>query len=334
MRVRALRPTLALLLALMLGLLLGAAAGAWLWGARVRPPAPRSLEALVPAGVRGVAHLDVTRLRAAPALAQWLGGEARPNDPCEMRLLRQVQRAVVVFEDLSFERLAVAFAGDLSPQELLACARTRRGAGSVQTERYRGLDLVRLAPPSEPGVLPPEAPEIVYMPGGTVVAGDADLVRRMVDHGLSPEPAPARALDELLRRLGGDAPIEVAFRVPARMRNEAATLPALAHVDGVAAGVRFDGGMEVAAVLACNDYDSPRAVSDTLERLRTELAQTLQLPALADPLRAATIERRATDVRVRLTLSAGELDELRGALEGFLSSALPPPEAPPSPPDR
>ena len=47
--------------------------------------------------------------------------------------------------------------------------------------------------------------------------------------------------------------------------------------------------------------------------------QELRLPAFAAPLRALMIQRRASDVRLELSLSGAELDALMTAMEGALS---------------
>jgi hypothetical protein len=327
--------TLALVLALVAGAVLGAT-GAWLvLRPRTRPgaiaPVSPDPAALVPPGARGVLLADVTRLRAAPSLARFFG-EARPGDPCEARLLRRVRRVAIAVADASFESLAVAFAGDLPHEELLACARARQASGDVHADRYRGLARVRIAPRVEPGLLPPaSAAEIVYLPGGVVVAGEGELVERMVDRGLATDGGGdvASVTGELLHRVGSGHAVRLALRMPARGRGEGGARAALAHVAGVAAGASFDEGAELELVLACDDFDAPRAVADALDQLRGQLAGELHLPALAAPLRAATIERRAADVRVHLALSTRELDALLLAAES-LAESLPVPAAEPS----
>jgi hypothetical protein len=131
----------------------------------------------------------------------------------------------------------------------------------------------------------------------------------------------------LLRQLGDASPVRLALRLgPALRPVEGAE--AFQHVVGLAAAASFDRGAEVVLVLACDDFDAPRAVADALAALRGPLASQLGTPGLGHALRTAQIERRAGDVRIRATLDGSDLDALLGSLEQALRPATT--ESPPA----
>ncbi|MEI8255349.1 MAG: hypothetical protein WCJ30_06705 [Deltaproteobacteria bacterium] len=335
------RPSPPALLAFVLGALVGGAGmsiGLGSGGGQRARATPRATEgalpsdpaAFVPSGVRGVIVADVGRLRAAPALAALFGAPVA-GEPCEAALLRRVRRIAVAVGG-SLDEIGVAFAGDLSGDALLTCARTRMAPGStMERATYRGVELTRLAPARSRELLPPSnVSEIVYLRGGVVLAGTSGMVRRMIDRGLSPGgDDTVTAGSELQRRIGAGFDATGVAELPsgaggASGASDELLDPAMVHVRGVAAGVRVSDHVEVTALLACDDFDSPRAVADASTRLRDGLAAQLRLPALAEPLRRAQIERRATDVRITTTVNADEIDALATVLRALLA---PPPEA-------
>lgn len=323
------------LLAFVVGALVGGAGMAIAFGRHAGPAhapveasvLPTDPAAYVPAGAHGVIVADVDRLRAAHVLAGWFGAAAA-GEPCEAALLRRVRRIAVAIGG-SFDEIGVAFAGDLPRDELIACARTRVSPGSsLERGSYRGVELTRIAPRRTPDLLPPASvSEIVYLRGGIVLAGSMEMVRRMIDRGLSSsrDDAPT-VVSELQRRIGPgfDAVGVMQIAPGAGPAGEDALDPALVHVHGVAIGLHATDTLEFTSLLACDDYDSPRLVADAATRLREGLSSQLRLPALAEPLRRAQIERHATDVRVTTSLHADELDALALMVRSLLSSPSPP----------
>jgi hypothetical protein len=277
----------------------------------------------IPSGVRGYAIADITRLRAAPALSSIFSPAAGGSEPCEARLIRGVRRVAVTFSGESFDEFAFAFAGGLSRDALVACARERRGGDAeVRVTHYRGFDAVRVSPRRDPALLPsPNAAQIVYLPSGVVLAGSSELVQRMADRGMaSSDEIDASPLDALRRRLGGDHDVVLVGYVPTMPADSDEEIRALVrHVVGVAVGASFGEGMRATVVLACDDFDSPRQVADAIDRLRTVAAERFQLPALA----SAHVERRATDVRIDMTLSATELAVLQLGASELLEPTAP-----------
>jgi hypothetical protein len=203
----------------------------------------------------------------------------------------------------------------------------------VRTDHYRGLETVRLVPRRDPALLPaPDAAEIAYLPGGVVLAGAPSLVRRMIDRGLAPDSGGAdEPLEALRRRAGGDAALSLAAYIPPSQGPSDALSewrPLTEHVTAVAASASVDNGLTATALFACDDFDSPRAVADVLERARYTLATPFTGPPLSDALAGLRIERRAADVRVQLALDARTLAALTLAMGAALS---PEPQAPPAP---
>ncbi len=335
------RPNTPALLAFVVGALVGGAGISLGLGAGARRSSrveqvalPSDPAAFVPSGVRAVILADVDHLRAASALAT-LFGTPVDGEPCEAAMLRRVRRVAMAIGG-SLDELGVAFAGDLSGDALIACARSRMPPGtSLERAMYRGVPLMRLAPRRSRDLLPPSnVSEIVYLRGGVVLAGTSEMVHRMIDRGLAAADGDTpTAASELQRRLGAGFDATGVVDLPsgaASSTGGADSLldPAMVHVRGVAAGVRVGEYVEVTALLACDDYDSPRAVADATGRLREGLASQLRLPALAEPLRRAQIERRATEVRITTTVSADEMNALAVLVRALLAPPLGPPPSP------
>jgi hypothetical protein len=271
--------------------------------------------AYVPAGARGIAVADVEHLRRARVLSEWFSPSSA-TESCETRLLQRV-RTVAIAIGAGLDQVGVAFAGDLPQADLVACARARLPAGSVMERgSYRGIELTRLGARVQNDQLPSSTvSEIVYLPSGVVLAGSFEMVRRMIDRGLSPGGSDVpTAATELRRRLGSGYDATIVFEVPREAAADAGAADPIAammaHVRGVAVGVRAGDTLEVNALFACDDYDSPRDVADAIGRLRDGFAEQLRLPSLAEPLRRARIERRATQVDVSTTVSADEMTAL------------------------
>ncbi len=320
-------------LAFVVGILVGAGAFALVLRTRHRAESsvqsalaglPREPSAYIPAGARGVAIVDVERLRRAPVLASWFTGTPAHDEPCEAGLLRRV-RAIAIAVGGGLDQVGVAFAGDLPPAELIACARARLPRESVmERSSYRGIELTRLAPRRSADLLPSSTvSEIVYLPSGVVLAGSFEMVRRMIDRGLSPGGSDVpTAATEMRRRIGPGFDAVAAFELPTDSANDRDALsPAFAHVRGVAIGLHGDDALEASALFGCDDYDSPREVSDAITQLRQSLAEALRLPSLAEPFRRARVERGATDVRVATQFTAGELAGMELMLRSLLSTS-------------
>jgi hypothetical protein len=309
-----------LLLALVVGCLVGAAGASLALSAhhgRSEIPARADLTSFVPLGARGVIVADVEPLRTSPVLAP-LFGAPLPNEPCETRLLRQVRRVLLVF-GASLDEIGVAFTGELPRDALVSCARSRATRDGVVTTSHRdGVDRVRIAPPASAEFLPPaHASEIAYLPGGVVLAGSAEMVHRMFDHARSGaglgDDAPT-ALDVLRDRLGAGHDVTASVVLSAEDLGSLENEPALRHVRGVALGLSVRGDVRLVAIVACDSYDAPRDVADALVRMRDALAAQISAPPLAASLRDAVIERRATEVRVTVTLTSESLSALPSVL--------------------
>jgi hypothetical protein len=329
------RSNIPLLVAFVMGALVsGAAIGIGLGGGRSRGTheaiahLPVDPLAYVPAGARGIAVADVDRLRRAHVLAEWFAAPAA-DEPCETRLLRRV-RSVAIAVGGGLDQVGVAFAGDLPQADLVACARSRVPPNSVMERgSYRGIELMRLVPRAQNDLLPSSGvSEIVYLPSGIVLAGSFEMVRRMIDRGMSPGGSDVpTAATELRRRLGNGYDATVVLEVPRDTEHaDADAMTAMmAHVRGVAVGLRAGDTLDVNALFACDDYDSPREVADAMGRLRDGFAEQLRLPSLAEPLRRARIERRATQVDVSTSVTADELTALSALARTMLTEPIDPP---------
>lgn len=277
----------------------------------------------MPSGARGVILADVSHFRTMPVLSALFGVPAA-GEPCEAAMLRRVRRVAVAIGG-SLDDVGVAFAGVSSREALLTCARARMPPGStLERAVYRGIELMRLAPQRSRDLLPPSnVSEIVYLRDGVVLAGTSEMVRRMIDRGFFPAGMDTpTGTSELQRRLGAGFDATGVAYLPAGAAGTAGVSnptiePALAHVRGVAAGLRLSDHVEVTALLACDDYDSPRAVADALAVLRDGLASQVALAAVAEPLRRTRIERRATDVRITTTVDAGEVAAMAALLRSL-----------------
>ncbi len=293
---------------------------------------------LAPHGTRAALAIDLARLRADPSTAPLVARAAGAEGTCEHTLVSKVRRVLAFSRSADLGDLAFVFEGTLSRDEVLACARRAREgrAGALVSERYRAVELVR-SPSTRARELLPEADPaaIAVLSGGLVLAGPSSAVRAMIDRmyavqgseqsGLSP------ALRALTERLEQGYAIGAAGLVSARDPRWSSVL---ARVEGVALGVYVTAGAtQVTAVLACDDFDSPRAVADGLVAARADVLGQLRFAAVTRPLRDARVERRATDVRVSLSVSAEELSLIalgaRALLdegEAMLSRGLVPPE--------
>jgi hypothetical protein len=271
---------------------------------------------LAPHGTRAALAVDLARLRADPSTAPLVARAAGAEGTCEHTLVSKVRRVLAFSRSADLGDLAFVFEGTLSRDEVFACARREREGRSraLVTERYRAVELVR-SPSTRASELLPEADPaaIAALPGGVVLAGPSSAVRAMIDRayasasatqggdqsGLSP------ALRALTERLEQGYAIGAAGLVSARDPRWSSVL---ARVEGVAVGVYVTAGAtRVTAVLACDDFDSPRSVADGLVAARADVLGQLRFAAVTRPLRDAQVERRATDVRVSLDVTADEL---------------------------
>jgi hypothetical protein len=294
---------------------------------RARPPRPSLRPTIVPLslaphGTRAILALDLTRVRASPALATLVDRLAGEPGRCERPLLARVQRVLAFASGLDLRDLSLVFEGDLPREELLACARalnpTRDPLRAAVT--YRGVTL-RLAGSARDGaLLPPADPSAVaWLDGGLVLAGPASSVRAMIDRAHAPpgESSLSPALSVLSDRVESGAVVGLVALTGERAPGWTSVL---ARVEGFSLGVYDGPSPRLVARLACEDFDSPRAVADGLLAARDDLADRLALPAVAGLLRGARVERGASEVTVTLSVRADEAAMLALAARAVLSA--------------
>lgn len=282
---------------------------------------------LAPASTRVVFAADIARLRSASAIAPLLARYTADPRTCSAIVLSRAQRVIAFARDATLEDLAFVFEGPIQRDELAQCL-AQPDVRPAQ-EQHAGVALTVLRRERASGLLPAADPTaLAALPGALLLAGPEASVRAMIDRAARPvsstRAALSPALSTLSERLEAGNSVALASLVTPRVGQWSSVL---AHVEGVAIGARARDSLRVEALLACDDFDSPRAVADGLSRARDDLQQQMDLAPLRTLLGRAVIERRATDVRVTIELGADDLALGALALQTMLSRE----EAPPPP---
>jgi hypothetical protein len=293
------------------------------------PSLAASLDAvsLAPHATRFVLAADLVKLRTAPATAPLFARLTQDASDCGPRIASRVRRAFAFARDATLDDSAFAFETSVGRDELMRCLHEARASRPWHTSlvRYRGVELAHAIERRAPE-LPPafEGTDVAALPGGLVLAGPSGAVRSMIDRAFAAGhdgDEGARALSPALRALHeklerGYAIAALVLVSPSRSRWPSA----LEGVEGIAVGAWADDRLRVEAALSCADFDSPRAVADQLSVALRDLASNPSLGPLSRFEGALRIERRASDVRVRLELSADEVVTLAAALRSIVDT--------------
>lgn len=293
------------------------------------PSLAASLDAasLAPHATRFVLAADLAKLRASPATAPLFARLTQDASDCGARIAARVRRAFAFARDATLDDSAFVFETSVGRDELTRCLHEARASRPWHTSlvRYRGVELAHAVERRAPE-LPPasEGTEVAALPGGLVLAGPSGAVRSMIDRAFAASQdgdEGARALSPALRALHdklerGYAVAVLALVSPSRSR----WTSALEGVEGVAVGAWAEDRLRVEAAFSCADFDSPRAVADQLSGALRGLASRPVFGPLSRFEGALRIERRASDVRVRLDLSADEVVTLAAALRSIVDA--------------
>ncbi len=266
---------------------------------RVAVEGPASAGAVVPREARGVLRVDVAAMRRQPAFASWFEA-TRTSDPCAAAIEEHVTRAVVMWSTTALEEFVVAAEGSIDEGTFRRCAAVRRGRTVGVAQRTEvGLRVLALSVAADGGV---DGAETWRLPSGVVLLGPPSTLRSMLLEARA-HPTASEVTGELAG-LWADVPAGAVVAGVRRMSSDTALDPALAHARSVSAWVTVEGGSAViGAVARCDNGAGATALAAALTTVRA-----------AVPDFTARVEDDR--VRVRATLDAARLEELRSLFGG------------------
>jgi hypothetical protein len=265
---------------------------------------------LAPHSTRFVLAADVARLRAAPSLAPYFA-QWSADRSCQARIASRMRRIIAFARDATLSDLLFVFDGPVSRDELSQCVRdadrTRARARAVE---YRGVSLVQHAIERDPSLLPSaDVTELAQLTPSLLIAGPSGAVRATIDRALAAPSSTSEALIAPLKtlsdRLSSGYALALVSLIGPRRSGPLESL--ISDVEGLAVGVAADDRLRAEAILACANFDAPRSVADALSLQQAALAREPVLAPVRALIERASIERRASDVRATIDLSADEL---------------------------
>ncbi len=279
----------------------------------------------VPMGATSVMLADVARLRGVRAMRSWFETD-RPDPSCHARLLRHVARvAVAVTADAG--DVGIAIDGPLRRSDVLSCVRERAGAGgTVRNERYRGVDIAHVGATTDTAIMARRGATAVAWPNPRIVlVGSPEMVRRMLDRALAGRATASERETPTMRmldRLDAAQAVRFATRVVPDVLTGSgdARERAFQHVVGVGVGASFERGLELEGALACDDFDSPRAVVDALVRIRGAFARDLGTSEPIAEILAIEIDRRAAEASLRWRLTAAQVERVESQVRAWIDA--------------
>jgi hypothetical protein len=272
--------------------------------------APVDPAELCPHATRFVLAADVARLRAAPTLAPVLATLTADERSCSAKVTRKVRRLLAFARDATLDDLAFVFEGSLTRDELVTCM--REGRPGARTSRYREVELVQTSDDRAENLLPRrDHTEVASLPGGLLIAGPSSAVRAMIDRAALPPAAASGSMPAALKALTDRLDAGYAFAMASLIKPRVGQWASvLASVEGIAVGVRPDESLRVEALLACGDFDAPRALALGLTRARDDVASQPEASPIRAMLERVTVERRASDVRVTARIDGDDVTRL------------------------
>jgi hypothetical protein len=272
--------------------------------------APVDPAELCPHATRFVLAADVARLRAAPSLEPLLATITSDERSCSAKVTRKVRRLLAFARDATLDDLAFVFEGSLTRDELVTCM--REGRPGARTSRYREVELVQISDDRAENFLPRrDHTEVASLPGGLLIAGPSSAVRAMIDRASLPHTAASGSMPAALKALTDRLDAGYAFAMASLIKPRVGQWSSvLASVEAMAVGVRPDESLRLEALLACGDFDAPRALALGLTRARDDVASQPEAAPIRAMLERVTVERRASDVRVTATIDSADVTRL------------------------
>jgi hypothetical protein len=288
-----------------------------------RPPRPsddsaRTLPtdplAWVPVSAQAVVIARVERLRASPPLAHTLA-DVTPADGCEADLARRLRTVTVVVPRFPLADFALVAMGDFDEATLSRCATSRAGA-VIERENYRDVRVTRIKSARDGAAQPPSA-EILWLPGGVVLAGEHDLVRALLDRGIDGRDGRAERsqLGAMLASSNRDAALTIARWFPS---GDPSTGGAWGTVRSLTADVYAEKELDLRARLRCDGDEGAAGVFADLERSRADLLRDTPEGGVRVLIERARVTRDGPELQVSAVLDEAAFNSL---LSGVSSAA-------------
>ncbi len=288
-----------------------------------RPPRPtddtaRTLPtdplAWVPVSAQAVVVARVERLRASPPLAHMLA-DVTPADGCEADLARRLRTVALVVPRFPLADFALVAVGDFDEATLSRCATSRAGA-VIEHESYRDVRVTRIKSARDGAVRPPSA-EILWLPGGVVLAGEHDLVRALLDRGIDGRDGRAERsqLGAMLASSNRNAALAFARWFPS---GDPSAGGAWSTLRSLTTDVHAENELDLRAHLRCDNDEGAAGVFTDLERSRADLLRDTPEGGLRVLIERARVERDGPELRVSAALDEAAFSSL---LSGVSSAA-------------